>query len=29
LKAMEDAFGLQKGYEMVAGVNDLGGVVID
>ncbi|QCE14915.1 hypothetical protein DEO72_LG11g1921 [Vigna unguiculata] len=29
LKAMEDAFGLQMGYEMVAGVNDLGGVVID
>lgn len=29
LKAVEDAFGLQKGYEMVAGVNDLGGVVID
>ena len=29
LKAVEDAFGLQKGSEMVAGVNDLGGVVID
>lgn len=29
LKAMEDAFKLQKGLELVAGVNDLGGVVID
>ncbi|KOM25494.1 hypothetical protein LR48_Vigan107s001300 [Vigna angularis] len=29
LKAVEDASSLQKGYEMVAGVNDLGGVVID
>jgi len=29
LRAVEDAFGLQKDYEMVAGVNDLGGVVID
>ncbi|ESW30864.1 hypothetical protein PHAVU_002G188700 [Phaseolus vulgaris] len=29
LKAVEDAFGLQKGYEMDAGVDELGGVVID
>ncbi|PNX54607.1 polygalacturonase QRT3-like protein, partial [Trifolium pratense] len=30
MKAVEDAFKLQKGgIELVAGVNDLGGVVID
>lgn len=29
LKAVEDAFELQKGLELVAGVNDLGGVVVD
>lgn len=29
LKAVEDAFELQKGVELVGGVNDLGGVVID
>ncbi|KAJ1430493.1 Pectin lyase fold/virulence factor [Sesbania bispinosa] len=29
LKAVEDAFEVQKGLELVAGVNDLGGVVID
>ncbi|KAJ7969417.1 Polygalacturonase QRT3 [Quillaja saponaria] len=29
LKALEDAFELQKGLELVPGVNDLGGVVID
>ncbi|XP_058731247.1 polygalacturonase QRT3 [Vicia villosa] len=29
LKAVEDAFKLQKGLELVAGVKDLGGVVID
>lgn len=29
LKAVEDAFKLQKGLELVAGVNDLGGVIID
>lgn len=29
LKAVEDAFKMQKGLELVAGVNDLGGVVID
>ncbi|KAL5187868.1 Polygalacturonase QRT3 [Glycine soja] len=29
LKAVEDAFALQKGVEFVGGVNDLGGVVID
>jgi len=29
LKAVEDAFGLQKGYEMDARVDELGGVVID
>ncbi|RDX81071.1 Polygalacturonase QRT3, partial [Mucuna pruriens] len=29
LKAVEDAFALQKGFQLVRGVNDLGGVVID
>ncbi|KAK7260514.1 hypothetical protein RIF29_26613 [Crotalaria pallida] len=29
LKAVNDAFELQKGLDLVAGVNDLGGVVID
>ncbi|TKY59704.1 Polygalacturonase QRT3 [Spatholobus suberectus] len=29
LKVVEDAFALQKGLELVGGVNDLGGVVID
>jgi hypothetical protein len=29
MKAVEDAYKLQKGIELVAGVNDLGGVVID
>ncbi|KAK7399828.1 hypothetical protein VNO78_11021 [Psophocarpus tetragonolobus] len=29
LKAVEDAFALQKGLELVEGVSDLGGVVID
>ncbi|XP_027348424.1 polygalacturonase QRT3-like [Abrus precatorius] len=29
LKAVDEAFGLQKGLELVRGVNDLGGVVID
>lgn len=29
LKAVEDAFGLESGLELVGGVKDLGGVVID
>ncbi|KEH31416.1 putative polygalacturonase [Medicago truncatula] len=29
LKVVEDAFKLQKGLQLVAGVNDLGGVIID
>lgn len=29
LKALEDAFAIQNGAELLPGINDLGGVVID